>query len=174
MEQLPDWLAPTIPLTTFPSPGTPSIPVPAPTPMSPEMLSVYEVCFESLLEHMTTNGVPPKDFVREYHRDISMGRLLQWIKRDDSRRQRFEEAEKILAQIIFYEILPIADATDNPMEDVQRSKLKVDSRKYAIEQLDPEKYGKKKDDAPAPPVFNVTFGGIGEEPPQMLERVIDV
>ena len=138
------------------------------------MVSVYEVCFESLLEHMTTNGVPPKDFVREDHRDISTGRLLQWIKRDDSRRQRFEEAEKILAQIIFYEILPIADATDNPMEDIQRSKLKVDSRKYAIEQLDPEKYGKKKDDAQAPPVFNVTFGGIGEEPPQMLERVIDV
>ena len=175
MEQLPDWLAPTKPLTIQPLPGTPSIPVPASTTsLTPEMLSVYDVCFEALIEHMTTIGTPPRDFIKEYHRDISLGRLLLWIDRDETRAQRFKEAEKALAKILFFEILPIADAQNDPMEDIQRSKLKVDARKWAVEQLDPEKYGKKKDETPAPPVFNVTFGGIGEEPPQMLERVIDV
>ena len=175
MEQIPDWLAPAIPLTTRQQNGAATIPVPASTTsLTPEMLSVYDVCFEALIEHMTTIGTPPRDFIKEYHRDISLGRLLLWIDKDETRIKRFKEAEKALAKILFFEILPIADAQNDPMEDIQRSKLKVDARKWAVEQLDPEKYGKKKDETPAPPVFNVTFGGIGEDPPQMLERVIDV
>ena len=114
------------------------------------MLSVYDVCFEALIRHMTTIGTP-RDFIKEYHRDISLVACSCGSTRTETRIKAIQGKQRSTGKDSVFEILPIADAQNDPMEDIQRSKLKVDARKWAVEQLDPEKYGKKKDDAQSAP-----------------------
>jgi hypothetical protein len=105
-----------------------------------EGMSLRKVCLE--------DGMPDKTTV------------LRWLARHEEFRTQYAEAKEIGAMVWAEEILEIADDGSNDYmeklddegkaaawkfmgENVQRSKLRVDSRKWLLSKLMPKKYGDK-------------------------------
>ncbi len=112
----------------------------------------------------------------------SKATVFRWLG-DDRKiefRARYAGAHEAQAEAICDEILEIADDATNDFMDrkrgdgsiervlnsehVQRSRLRIDSRKWLLSKMLPKKYGDRlelsgKDGAPVIPVINVTIGG---------------
>lgn len=80
--------------------------------------------------------------------------FFKWIANDEIKSKRYARACEVRADQIFEEILEIADdpredaiVTDNGIvmntEFVQRSKLRIDARKWMLAKMNPKKYGEK-------------------------------
>lgn len=82
-----------------------------------------------------------------------------WLEKDEAKSKRYARACEVRADTIFEQILEIADDSSqdtiivpigegieveklNP-EFVQRSRLRVDARKWVVAKLNPKKYGDK-------------------------------
>lgn len=102
--------------------------------------------------------------------------VFRWLSLHQEFSDRYARAREEQADVIFDEILEIADEsgkdiktdadgverTDN--EAIQRSRLRVDARKWMAGKLRPKKYGEKLElsgDADAPLNIKVTIGGDG-------------
>jgi hypothetical protein len=86
---------------------------------------------------------------------ISTRSFYDWIEKDVELQQQYARATISRADSIFEEILDIADDssgdkkyTENgevmDSEYVQRSRLRVDARKWAVSKMNPKKYGEKQ------------------------------
>lgn len=86
--------------------------------------------------------------------------FLIWISEDEQKSKQYEMAMKVRSELMFEELLDIADdgtndymqkLTDNGFVDVynsehvQRSRLRVDARKWYLSKLNPKKFGDKID-----------------------------
>lgn len=83
--------------------------------------------------------------------------FYKWLEKDKSRAERYARATEKRAEAIFEDILSIADENykdtytdENGIERtdhdvVQRSKLRVDARKWILAKMQPTKYGDKLD-----------------------------
>ena len=83
--------------------------------------------------------------------------FFEWLKEDEELTNQNARATEVRADIIFDDILSIADENtndtyinDNGIEVVnndviQRSRLRIDSRKWVLSKLNPKKYGDKTD-----------------------------
>lgn len=98
--------------------------------------------FDGLLDKISV-GIPLKTILMGDLRAIDSGGLLQWIHKDPEREQRYHEAQRIGAEILSAEIIEIADAEDS-LEDVQRSRLKVDTRKFLLGVWNRKRFGDVK------------------------------
>jgi hypothetical protein len=110
--------------------------------------------------------------------------VFRWLRSHEGFRQQYALAREAQADALFDEALDIADDGSNDWmlanngdddktaawrlnsEHVQRSKLRIDTRKWMASKLQPKKYGEKvtneivgADGAPLIPVLNVTIGG---------------
>lgn len=112
--------------------------------------------------------------------------VFVWLAKRPAFAEQYAHARDVQADAIFEEILDIADnATNDWMvrhgdddagwqangEHIQRSKLRVDARKWMAGKLAPKKYGDKtalelsgKDGAPLIPAINVTIGASEPSP----------
>jgi hypothetical protein len=130
-EPLPSWLAQAL------SQPPPSPPPPALTQQQiaqikqQDMLDLFEALFEPAIDALS-GGTSITKFLSEDHREPHPGRFMRWIKSDPERYQKYLEARDIAAELISNDIVGIADGTDNPLEDVARSKLRVDARKVMM------------------------------------------
>lgn len=106
--------------------------------------------------------------------------VFVWLSKHKAFAEQYARARDVQADAIFEEILDIADDARNDWmerrgeddagwqangEHIQRSRLRVDARKWMAGKLAPKKYGEKtalelsgKDGAPLIPVINVTIG----------------
>ncbi len=131
---------------------------------------------ESLTQICKTDGMPPKQTV------------LRWIVHFPSFHDQYARAREAQAEHFADEILDIADDGSNDYmkrqngdgeeyeatnhEHIQRSRLRVDSRKWLMSKVAPKKYGDRQilagdKDAPlVAPTINVT---VGSEPPSSSE-----
>lgn len=100
----------------------------------------YNGFFERVLPDIASGATLPA-LCQQDPRGISPARFLSWIMRDPDRKRRYHEALKTNAEIVFSEIIEIADATHNPMEDVQRSTLKIKTRQWWLGVIDRERFG---------------------------------
>ena len=86
------------------------------------------------------------------HRDT----FLEWVREDDQYSDQYARAREARADFIFEEIFDIADDQEDDVKTVQgkeivnhnvinRSKLRVDARKWALSKMLPKKYGDKLD-----------------------------
>lgn len=87
--------------------------------------------------------------------------VFRWLEQNESFRKRYACARETQAHAMADEILDIADEND---DDVQRSKLRVDARKWLAAKLLPTKYGDRQlvgsdPDNPLPAGVTVTFKG---------------
>lgn len=149
MNALPQWLTPAPHHSTTPSNG------PAPEdeqdidPENPDALrkaivlrrenalmrrqfeeQTFEAVFDDIIEHIAS-GQPLTAFVEMRPKHFDYQRCLSWIMRDETRKNRYYEAQEIGAEIVSHQILGIADASDS-LEDVARSTLRINSRKWLM------------------------------------------
>ena len=117
-----------------------------PTANSPKELleKQFEIFFETVLNKIA-QGINLKEILRDDQRDFDYTQLLRWIHKDPQRKSRYYEAQEIGSEMIAAEILEIADGNaDGIPEDVQRSKLRIDSRQFLIKTWNRKRYGDVK------------------------------
>ena len=102
----------------------------------------YEIFFENSLE-LIAGGRNLADLIQESPHDIIPGRYRTWLHKDKKRVERLREAQAIGAEAIEDEIMRIIDATDS-LEDVQRSKLKLEGRKFLLQTYSRDRYTNEK------------------------------
>lgn len=71
-------------------------------------------------------------------------RVLRWIFADETRKAEYIQAREIGTEIIADDSLKIADGVDNPIEDVQRSTLRVNQRRWLMSKWNKDRYGDHK------------------------------
>ena len=111
----------------------------------------YEIFFENSLEQIAA-GRNLADLIHESPHSLTPGRYRTWLHKDTKRVERLREAQAIGAEAIEDEIMRIIDATDS-LEDVQRSKLKLEGRKFLLQTYSRDRYG-------STPVAPSMSGGI--------------
>ena len=78
--------------------------------------------------------------------------FLIWVSESDEKSKQYEYAMKMRAEVLFEETLEIADDSSKDIEYgengqrmnteyVQRSRLRVDTRKWYLSKLNPKKFG---------------------------------
>lgn len=98
---------------------------------------------ESLRNVLKETGVVGKTF-------------FEWIGKDEDKSKQYARATNIRADVLFEEILDIADETskdfintpdgEKPNQEViNRSRLRIDARKWYLSKVMPKKYGDKLD-----------------------------
>ena len=106
----------------------------------------FEIFFETILNKLA-QGINLKECLRDDQRDFDYTQLLRWIHKDPQRKSRYYEAQEIGSEMIAAEILEIADGVTSDggiPEDVQRSKLRIDSRQFLIKTWNRKRYGDVK------------------------------
>lgn len=125
-------------------------------------VKVYESLFETVLDKVA-EGMNIKTILNLDGRAIEKGRFIRWIMKDDQRRTRYYAAQQTGAELIFEEMIDIADGSDS-LEDVQRSKLRIDTRKWVLGIHDKKRFGEKSADV------NVNIN-LGEAMAMAAQRV---
>lgn len=81
-----------------------------------------------------------------------MSTVFKWLREKEEFLQQYEKAKQEACDLLFEEIIDIADdssrdlietenGTTQNTEVLQRSRLRVDTRKWALSKLKPKKYG---------------------------------
>lgn len=148
---LPHWLAPTA-QHIDPAVDHPVDPSLVPTALldpqerrrlSRELLdATFEAMFERVLTEIT-RGRTLKSIVAEDLRNIDYEAFWRWIKRDPRRMERYKEAKELRTEWWAGRIVEIAEA-DDALEDVARSKLKIDTYKWLMGADNRKTYGESK------------------------------
>lgn len=126
--------------------------------------------FESIIDKITTEGASLRSVLSQPNMPSSKT-FYQWLESDEEKRKQYTRACEDRADLIFDEILDIADENnaDVYIDDagdakidgntVQRSRLKIDARKWMLSKMNPKKYGDKIDH---------TTNGESIQPPVLL------
>jgi hypothetical protein len=99
----------------------------------------FAAMFERVLTEMT-KGRSLNAIVRDDLRDIEYDAFWRWIKRDPQRYERYKEAKELRTEWWAGRIVEIAEAEDS-VEDVARSKLKIDTYKWLMGADNRKQYG---------------------------------
>ncbi|MCU7882074.1 MAG: hypothetical protein KZQ66_11050 [Candidatus Thiodiazotropha sp. (ex Lucinoma aequizonata)] len=85
---------------------------------------------------------------KEYKEMPSVGYIRRWIYSDEKIKKAYFEAQQVGSEKLIDEIVEIADGVykdDNQiMEDVQRSQLRINTRKWLLERWHKDRYGAKE------------------------------
>lgn len=133
--ELPDWLT---------SPPT-DIPVPTREQQALKHQLVqtqFESMFTRVLEEMAS-GKTLTQVLNDDFRGFKAGAFLKWVKRDPERHNLYKEAKELRTEHWAAEVIEIADA-DDALEDVQRSRLRIDTRKWLMGADNRKTYGETK------------------------------
>lgn len=87
----------------------------------------------------------------------STSTFYQWLDNNEDKAKQYARATEVRAEIIFDDIINIADQNENDTyindegkevvnnDVIQRSRLRIDARKWVLSKLNPKKYGDKTD-----------------------------
>jgi hypothetical protein len=103
---------------------------------------MFEAMFERVLGEMV-KGRTLKDVLNHDQRTIEYEAFFRWIKRDPQRHERYKEAKELRTEWWAGRIIEIAEA-DDTVEDVARSKLKIDTYKWLMGADNRKQYGESK------------------------------
>ena len=107
--------------------------------------TVFDLIYEDALDRLMM-GHPVEDIIGDQSRNrpdtkLTVPHFLRWIKKDSKRKQSFDDAMEMGGHIRYNEMLRISDGVDNPMEDVARSTLRVNTRKIGLKAYSPRIFG---------------------------------
>ena len=88
----------------------------------------------------------------------SMATIWRWLRENDDLARRYTAAKQESADAMIEDILAISDQDDDE-ESTNRSRLRVDTRKWIAAKLRPEKYSEKLDLTPSGGTVKITIGG---------------
>lgn len=114
---------------------------------------------EIICHEIAVNNKSLRKIIRETDRKHvpEMPTFMEWLIEDKEIANQYARATEIRAENIFEEILEIADDTSNDtlinkegdeylnQEFVQRSRVKIDARKWMLSKMMPKKYGDKQE-----------------------------
>jgi hypothetical protein len=139
------------------------------------IFNMTDELFDEICERMV-NGESVRSICKDDHMP-AISTLMKILRTNPDRTSQYALAMQMRADAMFEETLNIADDgsndymlknADDPTsfalngEHVQRSKLRVDTRKWAMGRMNPKKYGEK------------TFIGGVEDAPIKVQNTIDV
>lgn len=121
--------------------------------------TIFDLIYEDTLDRLML-GHPLTDIVSDYNEKhpsspIATSHFQRWMLKDKRRKVQFDEAMEMGSHIVMGEMIRIADGVDNPLEDVQRSTLRVTARKIALKAYNRRQFG---EDTSAP--SSSSAGGI--------------
>lgn len=109
-----------------------------------EVLDIqYDSIFERILDKISS-GITLKECLNDDVRKIEHAAFMKWINKNAKRKERYYEAQEVGSEMVASEIIDIADAKDNPFEDIQRSKLRIESRKFLLSVWNRKRFGEVK------------------------------
>ena len=88
-------------------------------------------------------GQPLRAALSTDPRNIDYARFLAWVMKDENRKDRYYEAQATGSEVVATQMLEIADASDT-MEDVQRSTLRINTRKWLMGVWNRKRFGEVK------------------------------
>ena len=132
---LPDWL-------TAPPIVTPPLTLAQQKVKAELVQTQFESMFIRVLEEMAS-GKTLTQVLSDDFRGFKAGAFLKWVKRDPDRHSLYKEAKELRTEHWAGEVIEIADADDS-MEDVQRSRLRIDTRKWLMGSDNRKVYGETK------------------------------
>ena len=139
---LPPWLAQTEPLPYY----HPEV-VKAKAQRRENQRAIEHLTFESLfddvLDKVREGGMLVNQMFDNDPRAPSYARFISWVYKDEARRARYDEAQLAGAEVIKQQMLMIADADDS-LEDVNRSTLRINTRKWMLGVMDKKRFGDTK------------------------------
>jgi hypothetical protein len=117
-------------------------------------LQTFEIAFESMLEKVAA-GLPLATFVREYtppaanpHFALDTARFRTWIYQNPKRKQAYIAAKAVGAEAVEDELIRISDGINADgtasMNDTNRAKLQIDTRKWLLGVWNRDRYGDLK------------------------------
>jgi hypothetical protein len=136
IELVPDWL------TTSPTQPTQAVQAQRRRVTKELLLTTFEQTFERVLTEMA-KGRTLKSVIVEDVRDLDYDAFWRWIKQDSMRYERYKEAKELRTEWWAGRIIEIAEAEDS-IEDVARSKLKIDTYKWLMGADNRKQYGESK------------------------------
>lgn len=137
-QALPDWLL-------APSAES-SCRTPVPVSHKQALAELTDVVFENMFEGVLvkiSQGKPLTQVLEEDYRQPEYEYFLRWIHKDEGRKARFYEAQELAAHVVESELLKIADADDS-LEDVARSTLRINTRKWLLGVWNRKRFGETK------------------------------
>lgn len=139
---VPSWLTPS-PFEPQPLVEPPTDPDAPRTKEAKELTVIqYELMFDRVLDEIAS-GCSLIQVIKDDARRLGAAKFMRWVKSDPMRKARYEEAQAIAAEIKMAECVEIADAEDS-IEEVARSRLRVDTRMIQIKAYDRGRYGDTK------------------------------
>jgi hypothetical protein len=112
----------------------------------------FGIAFESALEALA-GGTTLTEFCHNYHMPISPVRFRTWMLQDNRRKNAYYGAKALWAEALEDELIRISDGvgpdgqrSPSPSlpEDVQRSTLRIATRKWIMEKSNRKRYGDVK------------------------------
>jgi len=106
--------------------------------------------FENVLKHIR-EGMSVRDACK-LPDTVSSTTFYEYVGNDVNKAEQYARASEIRANLMFDEIITIADEAVNDItigedglekvnhENIQRSRLRVDARKWALSKMNPKKY----------------------------------
>lgn len=98
-----------------------------------------ECAFDRVLETIA-RGNPLSAALENEVYEIDYPRYLSWIMRDMERKRRYYEAQETGAEVVSHQMIKIADADDS-VEDVARSTLRINTRKWLMGVWNRKRFG---------------------------------
>jgi hypothetical protein len=103
--------------------------------------SQYEHIFMRVLTEMA-RGHSLVSILKSDDRDIDYNDFYRWLKRDPERMALFQEAQELRTEFFAGEIIEIADG--DSLEDVHRSRLRIETRRWLMGMHNKKRYGETK------------------------------
>lgn len=121
---------------------------------APKEIKFSNQLFDDICEVITTSSIGLAKICKEY--GVSYGSFYSWMRQNDELVNRYTRAREMQADYLAEQILEIADDSSQDelntdfgvienKEFVNRSKLRVEARKWIAAKLKPKKYGDKID-----------------------------
>lgn len=102
----------------------------------------FAAIYDGALEHLAS-GEHLRTFCEDDPRKPDHKRFIAWIHEDDKRRVEYQKAQEIGAEVVFSQIIEIADA-ENSLEDTDRSTLRINARKWVLGVANRRRFGDVK------------------------------
>lgn len=119
--------------------------------MKPENEKIFDEVI-SLIE----SGKSVREIFREKDYEVTRSAFNKWLNEDEGKSDQYARATSIRADMLFDEIIEIADKQGEDIKEVDgvkqvnhniinRNRLQIDSRKWILSKMMPKKYGDKLD-----------------------------
>ena len=112
------------------------------TMMQEEEYRQFDCLFERAMDAVAS-GQTLSHFLDRDGRGFKSHRYIYWVRKDRNRLKRYENAQLLYAEQLGSELIEISDGVDG-LEDVNRSKLRVESRKWLMYVYNKPRYGDVK------------------------------